>query len=65
MTGCNYYFTIEKGEWMAATGPVNQLKTYEKRDDCNCLFKDTIKAYKDWRLMLHCSATLSRLFHLF
>ena len=50
---------------MAATGPVNQLKTYEKRDDCNCLFKDTIKAYKDWRLMLLYSATFSRLFHLF
>ena len=24
---------------MAATGLVNQLNTYEKRDDCKCLFK--------------------------
>ena len=24
---------------MAATGLVNQLSTYEKRDDCKCLFK--------------------------
>ena len=30
MSGCNYSFTIEKGEQMAATGPVNQLKTMKK-----------------------------------
>ena len=42
MSGCNYSFIIEKGqfiEWMAATRTANQLNTFEKRDGYKCLFQ--------------------------
>ena len=46
MSGCNYSLIIEKGQfikWMVATGIANQLDTFEKRDNYQCLFqKNTI-----------------------
>ena len=56
MSGCNYSFIIEKGqfiEWTAITGLANQLSTFEERDDQCCLFKkkDTVPL----KILHHCN----------